>query len=111
MRAHEGSERREDARLEEELDEDLAVRGAERLAEADLVPAVRERDQHDGEDTDAADEEHGRCEAREDDPPAAHLVEEAGVGRAASASRSLISTSSMPWWACLSGRARARRTS
>ena len=46
----------EHQRLDQELAHDRELGGAERLADADLLGALRDRDQHDVHDADAADE-------------------------------------------------------
>ena len=49
--------RRERQRLDEELSEDVARLRAERHADADLARPLRDADEHDVHDADAADEE------------------------------------------------------
>src|SRR6185295_9050731 len=47
----------EDERLDQELKEDVAPAGAERLPDADLARPFGDRDEHDVHDPDAADDE------------------------------------------------------
>src|ERR1035437_1348674 len=55
--AHRGAERAERRGLDEELDQDVAPLGAERLADADLVGALGDRHEHDVHDDDRAHDE------------------------------------------------------
>ena len=50
-------------RLDQELEQDVAAGGAQRLADADLAGALGHRDQHDVHDPDAADHEAHRGDA------------------------------------------------
>ena len=68
--SHEAPDERERRRLDEELEHDLAARGAERLPHADLAGAFGHRDHHDRDDADTA---HHQADARERD----HRDEEA----------------------------------
>ena len=52
-------------RLDQELQQDVAPGGAERLADADLAGALGDRDQHDVHDPDAADHQAHRRDAGE----------------------------------------------
>ena len=54
-------------RLGEELCEDGAVRAADRLAEADLLGALGDDDQHDVHDADGADAEGDQARGREEE--------------------------------------------
>ena len=56
---------REQQRLGQELDAEVPSRRAERAAEADLRPALEDRDHHDVRDPDAADQERDRAEPEE----------------------------------------------
>ena len=52
-------------RLDQELGEDVAAPGADRLADADLAGPLADRDQHDVHDPDAADDQRDRGDAPE----------------------------------------------
>src|SRR5664280_3298367 len=54
-------------RLEQELADDVAASGADRLANADLARALRDAHQHDVHDPDAADEQRDRGDDTEQD--------------------------------------------
>src|SRR5712692_4917847 len=64
--AEHGADRGERGRLGEELPQDVATAGAERLADADLTGALRHRHQHDVHDHDAAHHEGDEHEPRTD---------------------------------------------
>ena len=67
--AEQAAERRQEHGLDQELPEDLAAPGAERLADADLARPLGHRDHHDRHDADAADHQRDR---RDDDERQEH---------------------------------------
>ena len=62
--AEDRAEEAERRGLDEELRENVAPLGAERLADADLARAVRDGDEHDVHDHDRADDEPDRRQAQ-----------------------------------------------
>src|SRR5882762_8619340 len=54
----------QDERLDEELEQDIEARGAQRLAHADLARPLGDGDEHDVHDADSADEQTDRRNAR-----------------------------------------------
>ena len=63
--ADEAAEQREGQGLDEELGEDVAAAGADRLADADLAGPLADRDEHDVHDPDAADDQRDRGDPAE----------------------------------------------
>ncbi len=59
------ADQREEHRLDEELDPDVALRRTERAAHPDLGPALEDGDHHHVGDADAADEEGDGAEAEQ----------------------------------------------
>src|SRR5690349_19223408 len=55
--ADDAAQQRQSGRFHEELPQDLPTRGAERLADPDLPGALRDRDHHDGDHPDTADQQ------------------------------------------------------
>ncbi len=70
-RPEDPADERQHDRLGQELQEDLAVRRADRLAQADLVEPLADRDQHHRQQADPADDERDPGQAAEHDLPAA----------------------------------------
>ena len=64
--ADQAAEERQVQRLDEELLEDVASAGADRLADADLAGPLGDRDQHDVHDPDAADDQRDGGDAAEE---------------------------------------------
>ena len=93
--AEQAAERRQEDGLEQELPEDLAAPGAERLAHADLARALGDRDHHDRHHPDAADHQGDRGDhhQREERGPADLLPAPAATASWVAMSKSFGSSS------------------
>ena len=61
------AQQRQEGALQEELQQDAAIGGAQRLAQADLASALADRDQHDVDDADGAQSQRDQANAAEED--------------------------------------------